>query len=159
MGFNKVRRKIRESIRDRWHCLGFFGYGQGRSVAELGEEALRGKSTCFDICKFKDVCNRRHHLRMDRRFPQMAAITAQAVALSQRNGTDVVEEVVTAVTRAAELEIEEALEVKAILKRFEVESMTDHYRAGQFENIQDGLDKKRLPGKSPSADGEAKRAS
>jgi hypothetical protein len=81
---------------------------------------------------------------MDYKYPQLAAIAKQAFKAARDSGGDVVVEVVEAMERAADLEVEEAVEVRAILKRVGIDTMTDHYRAGQCENIQDGLDKKSL---------------
>ena len=144
MGYSAWRRKLRHSIEKEWRCLGYFGYGQGRAVAELGEDGMRGKSACYDICQYQQLCNRRHHARMDYKYPQLAAIARQAFKAARESGGDVVVEVVEAMERSVELEVEEAVEVQGILKRFGVDAMTDHYRAGQCENIQDGLDKKSL---------------
>jgi len=148
MGFGKQKRKLREAIA-KWNCNGYFGYGQGRGVAQLGERPLRGKSVCLDVCTKVDQCRLRHHMRMDARYPQLEQITANAVKQAKVWGRDMVEEIVQAMERSVELDVDEAVEVKAILGQFRVETMTDHYRAGQFENIQNGLDKQEPTHRRP----------
>jgi hypothetical protein len=148
MGFAKQKRKLREAI-SKWDCNGYFGYGQGRGVAELGERPLRKKSVCLDVCTKVEQCRLRHHMRMDGRYPQLEQITANAVRQAKLHRRDHVTEIVEAMERAVELDIDEAVEVKAILAQFRIESMTDHYRAGQFENIQNGLDKKDATHRRP----------
>lgn len=140
MGFNKLKVRIRSQITE-WQCVGYFGYGHGRGVAEFGESNLRGKSVCMDVCKKQEECRRRHHLRMDSRYPQLNAIVAHAAKVATLNNRDLNGEIVEAMERAAELEVSEALEVKKINAQFGVGSMTDHYRCGQFQNIQNGLEK------------------
>ena len=140
MGFNKLKVKVRAAI-DEWQCLGFFGYGHGRGAVQFGESALRGKSVCQDLCKKVDQCRHRHHLRMDARYPQLQAIVAHAAKVSAVNSTDLNDEIVGAMRRSVELDVGEALEVKKINAAFGVNEMTDHYRCGQFENIQNGVDR------------------
>lgn len=148
MGFSKQKRKLRESIA-KWDCNGYFGYGQGRGVTELGERPLRKKSVCLDVCTKVEQCRTRHHMRMDARYPQLEQIAANAMRQAQLHRRDIVKEIVEAMERSVELDIDEAVEVKAILEQFRVETMTDHYRAGQFENIQNGIDKQEPDFKRP----------
>ena len=155
MGFSKHRRRVREAT-VKWGCLGYFGYGQGRSVAEFGDKAMKGKSACFDICKKSDACNLRHHARMDKIYPQLAAISEQAVKIAIRSRTDVAAEVVDAMQRAFDLGIDDAIEHKKVLDRYGVTAMTDHYRSGMFDNLQRGLDKSPA---IPVTDEKAEKAS
>jgi len=140
MGFNKAKRRIRRAI-DGWNCVGFFGYGHGRAAAVYGEDFLCGKSVCQDICKKVEECRRRHHLRMDSRYPQLCAIVAHAAKLAVTSGGDVNAEILSAMERATILEVEEAQEILQINRQFDVNLYTDHYRTGQFENIQNGIDR------------------
>ena len=140
MGFAKKKKKIRESIA-KWDCTGYFGYGQGRAVAQFGEDGLKGKSACQDICTRASACRLAHHERMNRRFPQLAQLVESAARLAQLRNLDVIDEVVNSMEHAVEMELEEAIEVRERLRAFKVNQITDHYRCGQFENIQNGLDK------------------
>lgn len=157
MGFGKKKRQIRDAIAD-WNCHGFLGYGQGRAVAQFGEKEMHGKSACYDICTRASTCRARHHIEMNRRFPQLAQLVESTARIAQRRGVDVVSEVISAMDHAVDMEHDEALEVKRIIERFKIKTMTDHYRAGQFENIQDGLDK-LPPGSAGKAAIAAKKAS
>ena len=69
-----------------------------------------------------------------------------------------VTEVVSAMGHAVDLGLDEAADVKRILGLFKVQEMTDHYRCGQFENIQDGLSK-AVPGSRVALDEAKKKAS
>jgi hypothetical protein len=138
MSFNKHKKRIRHALVG-WECVGFFGYGHGRALRVFGEEVLCGRSVCVDICNNTAVCRKVHHDRMDYRYPQLAQITGNALKVAKLNKTDPVTEIICAMRRSVELGLDEALEVKAIIEQFGVDSMTDHYQAGQFENIQSGL--------------------
>jgi hypothetical protein len=80
-------------------------------------------------------------MRMDARYPQLEQITANATRQALLHQRDVNDEILGAMERSFDLEIDEAVEVKGILGGFQISTMTDHYRAGQFENIQNGIDK------------------
>ena len=140
MGFGKKRRKVREAI-SKWDCFGRFGYGQGRAVALFGEDELKGRSACLDICSRANACRLAHHEEMNRRFPQLAQLVESTARIAKLRNLDVVEEVVSAMEHAVDAGLEEAVEVKRRLSVFRIDQMTDHYRCGQFENIQNGLDK------------------
>lgn len=140
MGFAKHKKRIRGEIAG-WDCLGFFGYGQGRAVAIYGEERLKNKSACIDICSRASACRQAHHERMNRRYPQIAQLVESTARLAQLRKLNVVDEVVSAMEHAVEAELDGAIDIKARLQEFKVDTMTDHYRCGQFENIQNGLDK------------------
>ena len=140
MGFGKKKRQIREAI-EKWNCHGFLGYGQGRAVAEFGQDLMGSKSACLDICTRANTCRARHHELLNQRYPQLSQLVESTARIAQLRRLNVVNEVVTAMDHAVEMQIDEAVEVKQILEKFKITTMTDHYRCGQFENIQDGLDK------------------
>lgn len=140
MGFGKKKRQIRDSI-EKWSCNGFFGYGQGRAVAEYGQKLMSGRSACLDICTRASACRAQHHQMMNERWPQLGQLVESAARVAELRKLDVVKAVVDAMDQAVDLQMNEALEVKAILGKFKIDTMTDHYRCGQFQNIQDGLDK------------------
>lgn len=140
MGFGKKRRKVREAI-SKWDCFGYFGYGQGRAVATFGEDDMKKRSACLDICTRANACRAAHHERMNRKFPQLAQLVESSARIAQLRKLDVVAEVVSAMEHAVEADLEEALEIKDRLSAFRIDQMTDHLRCGQFENIQNGLDK------------------
>jgi hypothetical protein len=78
---------------------------------------------------------------MNHRYPQLTVLVENTARIAQARQLDVVAEVVSAMDHAVELGLDEAGEVKRILGIFKINSMTDHYRCGQFENMQDGLNK------------------
>lgn len=157
MGFGKHKQRIRAAIRD-WGCQGYLGYGHGRTLAQYDEKLLRGKSVCLDLCTKMDSCRRMHHQRMDARYPHLSQIVGNALKVSSLHKTDPVSEIVGAMERSVELDLDEALEVKRVTEQFGVKGITDHYRAGQFENIQNGLDKVEPRYRRPIPE-EAKKAS
>lgn len=157
MGFGKKRKQVREAIA-KWDCFGHFGYGQGRAVAQLGEREMHGRSACLDICNRANACRLQHRDTMNNRYPQLGQIVETTSRLAQARGLDVVAEVVSAMGHAVDLGLDEAAEVKRILGLFKVDEMTDHYRCGQFENIQDGLSK-ATPGSRVALDEAKKKAS
>lgn len=140
MGFGTKKRQIREAI-TKWECFGYLGYGQGRCVAQFGEEYLPGRSACMDVCNRASACRVEHHGKMNERYPRLAALVWNTAKIAEARRLDVVAEVVSAMNHAVELGLDEANEVKRILGLFRIDSMTDHYRCGQFENIQDGINK------------------
>lgn len=140
MGFGKKKRMVREAIAS-WDCFGSFGYGQGRAIAQFGEKEMGGKSACLDICNRANACRNRHHDLMNDRFPQLHKLVESVARIAQLRNLDLISEIVAAMDHAVDMNHPEALEVKRILSKFKIESMTDHYRCGQFENIQDGLNK------------------
>lgn len=154
MGFGKKKRQVREAIA-KWNCFGHLGYGQGRAVAQFGERDMHGRSACLDICTRANACRALHRDKMNERYPQLGQIVETTSRLAQARGLDVVAEVVSAMGHAVDLGLDEAVEVKHTLDLFKVDGMTDHYRCGQFENIQDGLS--RLPPGSRGAVDEAKK--
>ena len=140
--------KIKKTL-PKWECVGFFGYGQGRAVAEFGEDAVKGKSVCHEICSMSDKCRDSHAARMDARFPEVADIVKRTVATALGTGIPVVGLVVSAMNVAIKRESVEALRIRESLKRFEVDGMTDHYVLGQLENLDNGISK-RQPGTKES---------
>jgi len=140
MGFSKKRQQVREAIA-KWECVGYLGYGQGRSVAQFGEKHMHGRSACMDICTRANACRLEHHNKMNERYPQLAALVESTARIARARHLDIVSEVVSAMDHAVELGLDEAGEVKRILGIFKINTMTDHYRCGQFENIQDGMNK------------------
>lgn len=157
MGFGKKKRKVREAIQ-QWNCFGYFGYGQGRAVSQFGETEMSGKSACNDICSRAVSCRSRHHDLMNERFPKLSNLVESTARIASIRNLDVISEVVSAMNYALESELDEAIEVKNILGMFQIETMTDHYRCGQFENIQDGLNKSS-PGTIASNNKPVKKAS
>ena len=157
MGFGKKKRQVREAIAG-WNCFGHLGYGQGRAVAQFGEREMHGKSACLDICTRANACRLQHHDKMNERYPQLGQLVETTSRIAQIRGLDVVSEVVSAMGHAVDLGLDEAIEVQRTLGLFKVAEMTDHYRCGQFENIQDGLNKS-LPGARSAADEAKKKAS
>lgn len=155
MGFGKKRRLVREAI-EKWECFGYLGYGQGRAVAQFGEKDLHGRSACLDICSHANACRLRHHELMNQRYPQLGQLVESTSRIAQMRGLDVVGAVVSAMTNAADLGLDEANDVKRILDLFKVKGMTDHYRCGQFENIQDGLNKTKPGARSAVAEADKK---
>lgn len=138
MGFGKKKRQVRDAVSD-WKCFGYFGYGEGKAVNQFGENSMSGKSACSDICNRANACRAIHHNKMNERFPilgQMVEVTSRIATVRNLN---VVDQVMSAMNHAIEENLPEAIEVKKILSIFKVSKMTDHYRCGQFENIQDGL--------------------
>jgi len=144
VGYGKQKRKLLDSI-SSWDCLGYFGYGQGRVVAQFGEDAFRGKSACLDMCQRREECRNVHMRKMDRRYPTLANLVRGTVKLSKSRGRDPSMDVVMAMNEALDNGVPEAADVKSRLDKFKVTAMTDHYRCGQFENIDDGISK-RKPG-------------
>jgi len=142
MGFGKKKRQVREAIAE-WECFGYLGYGQGRCVSQFGENHVPGKSACFDICTRASACRLEHHNKMNERYPQLGQLVEKTARIAELRQLDVVAEVVSAMDHAVELGLDEAVEVKKILGLFRIDTMTDHYRCGQFENIQDGLNKSK----------------
>jgi len=149
MGFGKKKRQIREAV-EKWGCFGFFGYGQGRAVAEFGQKVMDGKSACFDFCTRASACRDQHHEAMNKRYPQLAQLVESTARIATLRKLDVVKEVVEAMNNAVEMKMDEALEVQQSLTKFKINTMTDHFRVGQFENIQDGLDRKTPGSSAPS---------
>ena len=140
MGFGTRKRQVREAIA-KWECFGYLGYGQGRCVGQFGEDYLGNRSACMDICTRASACRLEHHSKMNERYPQLARLVESTARIAESRQLDVVAEVVSAMNHAVELGLDEAGEIKRILGIFKIDSMTDHYRCGQFENIQDGLNK------------------
>lgn len=141
MGLGKERKKIRDRI-PAWHCEGYFGYGHGRAVNEFGEKAIKDRSVCNEMCSRSQECRMAHHSKMDLRFPDVARVVhvaAESAAAMQR---PIVTAIIAAMRIAEAREVPGTKDVRAILKSFRVADITDHYIAGQFENIQNGLDLK-----------------
>ena len=140
MGFAKHKKRIRGEIA-KWGCFGYLGYGQGRAVAIYGEDKLSNRSACMDICTRASACRMAHHERMNIRYPQLAQLVESTARLAHLRKLDIVDQVVSAMEHAVSAGLEEAIDVQSRLKKFKIEKITDHYRCGQFENIQNGLDK------------------
>jgi hypothetical protein len=141
VGHSSVQRKIVKTI-PKWGCLGYWGHGHGRSVKEHGEKWFKELSVCQDLCPQSDTCRRKHHDRMDQRFPAIADIVHKAAGHANKMKMPIVQSVIGAMNVAYAQKTEGVEEIKAILIGFRVEDMTDHYVCGQFENIQNGLDGK-----------------
>lgn len=144
MGYGKQKRKILDSV-DGWGCFGFYGYGQGRAVAQFGEDILRGKSVCLDLCKKREECRSRHLIKMDTKYPLLGKLVRNAVKASRARSRDVAKDVVLVLNEALGEGLSEAVDIQQKLKKYKVTYMTDHYRCGQFENIDDGFGE-RSPG-------------
>jgi hypothetical protein len=140
MGFGTKKRQVREAIA-KWECFGYLGYGQGRCVAQFGEGYVGNRSACMDICTRASACRAEHLNKMNERYPQLAVLVKNTAGIAEARHLDIVAEVVSAMNHAVELGLDEAVEVKRILGVFKIDTMTDHFRCGQFENIQDGLNK------------------
>ena len=121
--------------------MGYFGYGQGRAVAEYGESAVADKAICFDVCVRSAKCREKHASRMDARFPELSQIVKKTIASAQQTGLPPVDLVISAMNVAVRRDSQEALRIKEGLKKFKVESMTDHYVYGQLENLDNGINK------------------
>ena len=139
MGHANVRRKIAKAI-PSWGCLGYFGYGHGRTVRDFGEKYVKDLSVCQELCSEAESCRMSHHGRMDKRYPQIADIVHKAAARAHRAKIPVVKTVLIAMRLARKREIPGADEIFRILREFRVGEMTDHFVCGQFQNIQNGLD-------------------
>jgi len=140
MGFGKKKRQVREAIAT-WSCFGRFGYGEGRAVAQFGEDGMHGKSACADICNRANACRLSHRDEMNSRYPQLSQLVEATARIASIRGLDVSTEVIMAMRHAADMMLDEAVEVKRILGLFKVDDITDHYRCGHFENIHNGLHK------------------
>lgn len=157
MGFGTRKRQVREAIA-KWECFGYLGYGQGRCVAQFGEDYMGNRSACMDVCTRASACRLEHHKKLNERYPQLTALVEHTAKIAEARQLDVVAEVVSAMDHAVELGLDEASEVKRILGLFRINTMTDHYRCGQFENIQDGLNK-ATPGSRSAVAGMLAKAS
>lgn len=135
------KHKVRKAI-ESWNCVGKFGYGQGRAVAEFGQEEVGNESVCHNICPNSAKCRGLHTIRMDERFPEVADIVKKTAVMAKRTDLPVVETVISAMNVAVKRNSPEALRIQEGLKKYGVRSMTDHYIYGQFENLANGLDKK-----------------
>ena len=142
MGVRKHRLRMKNAI-PGWKCEGFFGYGHGRALAQYGSDRVGKKSVCVDLCPIKDACRTKHHERMDVRYPEIADIVHRSASGAAQAGQSVVRTVITAMRIAETRNVSGTKEIKSILSGFGVNEMTDHYMCGQFENIQNGID--RLP--------------
>lgn len=141
MGFGKERNKIRALI-PKWNCFGKFGYGQGRAYEAFGEKPLKNKSTCIDLCPRSAECRAAHHAIMDARYPDLANIVTLAARIARNNGKDVARTVMAAVKLAEGNGVAGIAEIRRINETFKLDTATDHYICGQFENIQNGIEKK-----------------
>jgi hypothetical protein len=135
------KKKIERSI-EKWNCLGKFGYGQGRAVAEFGADEIGKESVCHSVCPNSSQCRGMHRVSMDKRFPAIADIVKNTVVSASKAGLPVVPTVVMAMNIAVRQNNAEALRIQEGLKKYRVDSMTDHYIYGQFENLDNGLEKK-----------------
>lgn len=134
------KHKIRESI-PGWGCLGKYGYGQGRAVAEFGESAIGDRAICQDVCPKNQECSNMHYKMMDERFPLITDIVHKTVVSAKAAGLPVVNMVVSAMNVAVKRDNVEALRIREGLKRYNVDTMTDHYIYGQFENLERGYNR------------------
>ena len=126
----------------KWGCLGYWGYGHGRSVKEHGDKWFKDVSVCQDLCPNKDQCRRKHHVRMDNRYPEVAEIVHATAGHASKMKVAVVQSVIGAMNVAKSQGVAGTDEIRRVLDGFGVSDMTDHYVCGQFENIQNGLDGK-----------------
>lgn len=134
------RGEIRRAV-GQWKCVGMFGYGQGRAVAEFGEQA-EDKLICHQLCPRTDKCQDKHRRGMDVRFPSLAQIVKKTAIEAQAAGRPLVKTVVAAMNVAVGTGNIEAIMVRDGLKRYSASGMTDHYIYGQLENFHKGLQKK-----------------
>ena len=141
------KKKINKSI-DEWNCVGHLGYGQGRAVAEYGQDEIGNHSVCHEVCPKADKCRAKHYTEMDKRFPEVANIVKKTVIMAKQTGLPIVNTVVSAMNVAVKRESPEALRIREGLKKYRVETMTDHYIYGQFENLERGLNKEAPDSKS-----------
>lgn len=128
--------------------MGKFGYGQGRAVAEFGEEEV-GDGVCYKICPDTSECRAKHFDAMDKRFPDIAEIVKGTVSGAVKAGLPVMQTVVSAMNVAVNRHIPQALRIRQGLKRYKVEGMVDHYIYGQLENLDNGI-AKRDPDTDPT---------
>ena len=135
------RNQVRKAI-EAWNCLGHFGYGQGRAVAEFGAKKVGNHSVCHETCTKSAQCRGMHCVTMDNRFPLVADIVKKTTVMAKQTGLPIVETVVSAMNVAVKRANPEALRIQEGLKKYRVTSMTDHYIYGQFENLENGLAKK-----------------
>lgn len=141
------KKKILKAI-DKWNCFGYFGYGQGRAVAEFGVDEIGNESVCHKVCPKAEQCRGLHYVAMDKRFPAISEIVKKTAVLARQTGLPIVPSVTSAMITAAKMNNPEALRIQEGLKKYQVSSMTDHYVYGQFENLENGLEK-RSPDTAP----------
>ncbi len=136
-------KKIKKAL-PQWDCLGRYGYGQGRAVAELGEDEVGQTSVCEDVCPRIARCREKHVRTMDERFPSVSDIVKRTAATAKGAGLDTAQLVVAAMRVAARRDNVEALRIQEGLKRFGIggSDITDHYVYGQLENLFNGFNKK-----------------
>jgi|HubBroStandDraft_6_1064221.scaffolds.fasta_scaffold272977_2 hypothetical protein len=135
-----IKKQITKQI-DSWNCLGYTGYGQGRAVAEFGADEIGSESVCHKVCPKSDKCRQEHYEKMDERFPEVAQIVRKTAVMAKKTGLPIVETVISAMNVAVKREIPEAKRIQQGLLKYRVETMTDHYIYGQFENLEHGLQK------------------
>lgn len=143
MGFGKQRNKIRLRVL-QYNCEGHYGYGQGKAIKEFGEEYLKGRSACNDICPKQEECRQAHYSKMDKKYPKVTELVREAVVTAKRSNQPIVQTVVVFMRAAAKDNLDEALLIKEELQRMGVEDMTDHYIFGQLKNIEKGLNGKDM---------------
>ena len=141
MGHSSTQRRVAKSIY-KWGCLGYWGYGQGRAVSEFGEKWFKDLSVCQDLCPQGKRCQQGHHLRMDRRYPEIADLVHRTARHASKMKLPIVRSVIGAMNVAHSQKVAGTEEIRAILSEFRVAEMTDHYVCGQFQNIQNGMDSK-----------------
>lgn len=135
------KKRVKKAI-EQWNCLGKFGYGQGRAVAEFGEDEIGKQAVCYDVCPKSAKCRGLHYIEMDKRFPSLGEMVRKTAIAATHAGLPVVNTVVSAMNVAVKRGDLEALRVQEGLKKYKTDSMTDHYVYGQFENLDNGLAKK-----------------
>lgn len=141
MALGKVRHRIRSKI-PSWKCYGYFGYGHGRAMVEVGDKQIRGRSVCSDFCKEVDGCRAAHHSRMDARYPEVAKVVRETARAAEEMKRPIVSSVIAAMQVAEKRNVPGIGEMRRIISQHRVAEMTDHYTCGQFENIQNGIEKK-----------------
>lgn len=135
------KKRVRKAI-EQWKCVGHFGYGQGRALAEFGADEIGKEPICYEVCPKSSKCRGLHFIAMDKRFPSLGEIVRKTVTMASQTGLPVVPTVVSAMNVAVKRGNMEALRIQEGLKKYRVDSMTDHYVYGQFENIDNGIAKK-----------------
>lgn len=145
---SKLKQAIKAAVLE-WKCLGYYGYGQGRAAATFGEEELGQTVVCHDVCPKAKECRQKHCVTMDKRFPTVAEIVRRTIFEVRGKNIDPVQAIVVAMGVAANRDEPEAKRIQEGLKKFGVPVITDHYVYGQFENLDNGINK-RPPDTAPT---------
>lgn len=148
MGFGKEKNKVKLAI-VKWNCEGQYGYGQGRGIKQFGEDYLKGRSVCDNICKQTVTCRGQHFDAMDEKYPAVTGLVREAVLEAKKANQPIIQTVVVMMRAAANQGLAEAVTIQEGLKTFGIDDMTDHYVYGQLANIQRGLNGERNLPRTP----------